>query len=104
MENGKKSKSHKPQDSSIPDVIDSLLSEVAAKGKQALGEVVSETSDVMSNKFSKIKKKASEWGLDEMADEVKTYVKKNPMKGVGIAVGLGLLAGLLIKSGSRRSE
>jgi ElaB/YqjD/DUF883 family membrane-anchored ribosome-binding protein len=45
----------------------------------------------------------SEWGLDDVADEVKAYVKKNPLKSLGIAVGIGFVLSSLLSS-SRGDE
>ncbi len=83
---------------SVPEVIDKLIGDVANRGKEMFGEALGDAEDLVNEKFSTLKRKASEWGLDEVAGEVKSYVKKNPWKSLGIAVGVGFVLSSLFKS------
>lgn len=74
-----------------------IIDNVASKAENAL-DSLQDVGDELGEKFSSLKRKISEWGLDEVEDEVKTYVKKNPWKSLGIAAGVGLLIGFVLKS------
>lgn len=67
-----------------PDAIEKLVGDVALRGKEILDDV-------------------SEWGFDDIADDIKAYIKKNPLKSVGMAVGMGFVLSSLFKS-SRGEE
>jgi ElaB/YqjD/DUF883 family membrane-anchored ribosome-binding protein len=59
-----------------------------------------DTSDFVEEALHSFQKKATDFkekNLDELADELKTYVKENPLQSVLIAAGAGLLLGLFLK-------
>ena len=54
--------------------------------------------DVIEEQVAKLKNKVEDLDLNEVSDQVKSYVRKSPWKSLAIAVGLGLLAGAFLKS------
>lgn len=64
---------------SVPDVIEKLVESVTLHGKNILDDV-------------------SSWGFDDVAEDVKGFVKKNPLKSLGIAVGVGFVLSSLLRS------
>jgi ElaB/YqjD/DUF883 family membrane-anchored ribosome-binding protein len=79
------------------------LKEKAAAAKDAVVELAGETKRYAAHRASDAKDTASEWvdtaktKLGEANDSVIEYVQRNPFKAVGIAVGIGFVAGLLLK-------
>ncbi len=59
-----------------------------------------DASDFVDEALHSFQKKAADFKektLDELSDDLKTYVKENPLQSVMIAVGAGLLLGLFLK-------
>lgn len=70
-----------------------IVDEATEKGRALLNEGLENAKEILDEKSEMLKKKAVEYGLDEAADGLRVYVKKNPLKSVGIAVAAGLLLG-----------
>lgn len=94
-----------PEHASTAQKVEKVIEEVAAKGRALADEGMEIARDVWEENAEKFKKQAAEWGVDEMADDLRTYVRKNPWKSLAIAAGAGLVVGLLLRSSqSRRDE
>lgn len=72
-----------------------LVDDATEKGRQLLNEGLENAKELLDEQAAVLKKKAAEYGFDEAADGLKSYVKKNPLKSVGIAVAVGLVLGRL---------
>ncbi len=81
--------------------IKQLVEEATEKGRELLNEGLEGAKELLEKKTAELKLKAAEYGLDETADTVRSYVKKNPWKSVGIAVAVGLFLGRLTASSDR---
>ena len=75
-----------------------LVDEATEKGRALLNEGLESAKVIFDEQSALLKKKAVEYGLDEAADGLRAYVKKNPMKSIGIAVAAGLILGRLFSS------
>jgi ElaB/YqjD/DUF883 family membrane-anchored ribosome-binding protein len=75
--------------------IKELVDEATEKGKALLNEGIENAKGLLEEKAAVLKKKAAEYGLEEAADGVRAYVKKNPLKSVGIAIAAGIVLGRL---------
>jgi ElaB/YqjD/DUF883 family membrane-anchored ribosome-binding protein len=60
-------------------------------------ETIQRLIEKMTEGTEQIKTKAQEWGLGEVVTEVQSYVRRHPWRSIGIASGIGLIAGLLLK-------
>jgi len=69
------------------------LSEAAGKAKDYL----SERATAAGEKFKELQNK----DLNEVVEDAKDFARKNPGKTIAISAGVGLLIGLLIRSGRR---
>jgi len=76
-----------------------IIEDVAAKSKAFL----SHSKEVISEQAESLKSKADEYGVSEMPDNVRTYVRRHPLQSIGIAIGFGFFIGYLLKS-SKRSD
>jgi len=88
---------HKPDDD---DMSSELLDDVKKKGEALLKEGLQTARDAFKERAQDWKKKAGEYGdksMDEISDELQHYVRKNPLRSLGYAVGLGVLIGFIIK-------
>ncbi|MCG3204804.1 MAG: hypothetical protein KCHDKBKB_01521 [Elusimicrobia bacterium] len=63
-------------------------------GKEKLKTLIEEQA-------TKIKEKMAEVEWNEVPEEIKTYVRKKPWKSLAIALGMGLLAGYVLKSNKK---
>jgi ElaB/YqjD/DUF883 family membrane-anchored ribosome-binding protein len=72
-----------------------LVDEATEKGRALLNEGLETAREAFEERTAELKKKAAEYGLDEAADNVRTYVKKNPWTAIGIAAFVGLVVGRL---------
>ena len=75
-----------------------LVEDATDKGRELLHQGLDSAREVIEEKTAEFKKRAEEYGLDDAAENVKTYVKKNPWKSIGIAVVTGLVIGKLFSS------
>jgi ElaB/YqjD/DUF883 family membrane-anchored ribosome-binding protein len=79
------------------------LKEKAGAAKDAVVELAGEAKRYAAHRASDAKDTAAEWvdsaksKLGDANDSVIDYVKRNPFKAVAIAVGVGFVAGLLLK-------
>ena len=78
--------------------IKQLVEEATVKGRELLTEGLENAKELLEEKAADLKKKAAEYGLDEAADSVRNYVRRNPWKSVGIAVAVGFVVGRLFSS------
>ena len=77
-----------------------LLNDLKDSGKEILSESLKSAKEILQEKTDEVKKKASDINsksLGDMADGVSGYVKKNPVKSLLIAAGVGLALGYLLK-------
>src|SRR5579884_4250815 len=80
-----------------------MLKEKAAAAKDAVADLGCETKRYASNRLEDKKDTAAGWmetakdKAGEMNDAVVEYVQKNPFTAMGIAVGIGFVAGLILK-------
>lgn len=91
MHNGNGGEPHNEQQRKIKQLVD----EATEKGRELLNEGLENAKELLEEKTADLKKKAAEYGLDEAVDSVRTYVRKNPWKSVGIAVAAGFVVGRL---------
>jgi ElaB/YqjD/DUF883 family membrane-anchored ribosome-binding protein len=97
MTQDKRKKNAVEGEESIKDIIE----EVTAKGKALLSDGLEEAREIFDEKKEYLREKASELKdkkVSEVAADVKEFVKENPWTSVGIALGLGLLLGKILKS------
>jgi ElaB/YqjD/DUF883 family membrane-anchored ribosome-binding protein len=79
------------------------LKQKAQAAKAAVADLGSEAKRYASHKVSDAKDKAGEWAqtakekAGQMNDNVVDYIQRNPFTAIGIAVGIGFVAGLLLK-------
>ena len=84
--------------------IERMIEDVTAKGRALMGEGLDNAKEIWEDGTERLRLKAAEWGVDEMANDVRTYVRRNPWKSLGIAAGVGLLAGLILRSSPSRRD
>lgn len=88
-------------ENSIHDGINEILTEVRERGRELLSdglETAKESIEEGSKVFKEKAKIFSEKTVKEISDDARSYVRKNPLKSVAIAAGVGLLIGLFLKS------
>lgn len=73
-----------------------LLREKAATAKTAVAELASEAKVYAGDRFSTIKSRAAA-RIKDTSQTVVEYIQQNPYKSLGIAAGVGLLFGLILK-------
>jgi ElaB/YqjD/DUF883 family membrane-anchored ribosome-binding protein len=79
------------------------LKEKAAAAKEAVVDLAAEAKRYAVHRAVDAKETAAEWvdtaksKLGDANDTVIEYVQRNPFKAVAIAVGIGFVAGLLLK-------
>lgn len=78
-----------------------LVDEATERGRELLNEGLETAKELLEKKTAELKIKAAEYGLDDAADTVRSYTKKNPWKAVGIAVAVGVLLGRLTAPSKR---
>jgi ElaB/YqjD/DUF883 family membrane-anchored ribosome-binding protein len=78
-----------------------LVDEATEKGRALLNEGLENAKELLDEQTALLKKKAAEYGLDDAANGVRSYVKKNPLKSVGIAVAIGLILGRIVAPSSK---
>ncbi len=71
------------------------------KIRTAINEGLESAREVISDHAAKFKEKIDDLELSEMPDELKSYVRKKPWTSLAIAVGLGFLAGYILKSNNK---
>lgn len=69
-----------------------------AKPKSTMPEVLEKLVENVTTKGGDVLSDLSKWGLDDAAEEIKDYIKKNPLKSLGIAVGIGFVLSSLLRS------
>ena len=94
MENGKNGDAFNEQK------IRRLVEDAAEKGRELLNEGLESAKEMLQEQTAAIRKKAEQYGLDEAADGVKSYVQKNPLQSIGVALALGLVLGRLLSPSS----
>jgi ElaB/YqjD/DUF883 family membrane-anchored ribosome-binding protein len=94
MHNGVNDKSHHTQ----AERMKHLIEEMALKGKALFSEGLENAKGLYEERAAQLKRKATEMGADELGNEIRSYVRKNPIQCIAIAAGVGLLAGYLLKS------
>lgn len=72
-----------------------IVDEATEKGKALLNEGLENAKELFEENAAILKKKAAEYGLDNAANDVRSYVKKKPLQSIGIAVAVGLVLGRL---------
>jgi ElaB/YqjD/DUF883 family membrane-anchored ribosome-binding protein len=72
------------------------LKEKAVAARQAVAELASEAKHYAADRFAAAKTTTAE-KLKASNESVVGYVQKNPYKSIGIALGVGILAGMLLK-------
>ena len=88
------------KDKSAKDVVNKVLSDVSQKGKTLFHEGWDSAKQALQENAENLKVKAGEFSeksVDEISEEVKTFVQKKPLQTVMIAVGLGFILGFLFK-------
>ncbi|HUO07866.1 MAG TPA: hypothetical protein VM008_06180 [Phycisphaerae bacterium] len=79
------------------------LREKAAAAKEAVMDLGGEAKRYASHRLADAKDKAAEWAeaakerAGDMNDNVIDFVRRRPFTSIGIAVGIGFVAGLLLK-------
>jgi ElaB/YqjD/DUF883 family membrane-anchored ribosome-binding protein len=79
------------------------IKEKAVAAKDAVVELAGEAKKYAVHRASDAKETAAEWvdtaksKLGDANDTVIEYIQRNPFKAVAIAVGVGFVAGLLLK-------
>ena len=79
------------------------LKQKAVAAKDAVVDLGGEAKRYASHRVSDAKDKASEWvetaktKAGQANDSVVDYVQRNPFTAIGIAVGIGFVAGLILK-------
>lgn len=79
------------------------LKQKAAAAKEAVADLGSEAKRYASHRVSEAKDTASEWvdtakqKVSQANDNVVDYVQRNPFTAIGIALGIGFVAGLILK-------
>ena len=76
--------------------IKQLVEEATEKGRELLNEGLEGAKELFEKKTAELKEKATEYGLDETASNVRSYVKKNPWKSVGVSLAAGFILSRLI--------
>ena len=76
-----------------------MFDDVAAKSLELFNEGIENARTVFEEQSAVLKRKAAEYGVDELPGEMKSYIRRNPWKSVAIAAGFGLAVGLLLKTG-----
>lgn len=90
MENGKNG------DAFNEHKIKKLVEDVAGKGRELLNEGLENAREILAEQSDVLKQKAAEYGFDDAAQGVKTYVQKYPLQSIGIAVAVGLVLGRIL--------
>jgi ElaB/YqjD/DUF883 family membrane-anchored ribosome-binding protein len=80
-----------------------MLKQKAAAAKDAVVDLGSEAKRYASHRMSDAREKAGEWAqtakekVGHVNENVVDYVQRNPFKAIGMAVGIGFVAGLMLK-------
>ena len=74
-------------------------------GEENIRTVISESletaKEALEEQAAKLKDKMEDLDLSEVPGEIKTYIRKSPWKSLAIAIGLGFLAGYVLKSNNK---
>ncbi len=79
------------------------LKQKAAAAKDAVVDLGSEAKRYASHRLSDAREKASEWvdtakeKASDVNDSLVDFVQRKPFTAIGIAIGIGFVAGLLLK-------
>ena len=79
------------------------IKQKAAAAKDAVVDLAGEAKRYAAHRASDARQTASEWvdtaktKVGQANDNVIDYVQRNPFKAIGIAVGIGFVAGLILK-------
>lgn len=98
-ENGKISESLSKK--KVKDKTESLLEDLKEKGKSLLSQGIESARDIYDEQSKVVKKKAGEFqdkSFEEISEDVKVFVRRNPLKSIGIAVGVGVLLSMIFRS------
>jgi ElaB/YqjD/DUF883 family membrane-anchored ribosome-binding protein len=69
------------------------------KAKDFVNEKYSAASDFTKNQYNRVREKVEDVDFGAITDQVRSYVRSNPGKALLISVGVGFIAGLLLRSG-----
>ncbi|MDG2520633.1 DUF883 C-terminal domain-containing protein [Caulobacter segnis] len=72
------------------------LKKAAGSAQQAYGELTDGVRDVVDDAVDTLRSQ-----FDGQLETVEAYVKQKPLAAIGIAAGVGLVAGLLLRGGSK---
>lgn len=72
------------------------LKQAAGSAQQAYGELADGVRDVLGDAAGALRSQ-----FDDQLETVEAYVKNKPLAAVGIAAGVGLVLGLLLRGGSK---
>lgn len=84
--------------------VEKIVSDVTEKGRTLFNEGLKSARGILDERSEAIKEKATEMSdktLNELANDLKAYIRRHPFKSMGIAAGAGVLLGFLLKSNSR---
>ena len=73
-----------------------LVNEMAAKGRALLNEGLANAKEILTEQTETLKKKAEEFGLEDTAADVRSYVQSHPLRSIGIALAVGVILGRLL--------
>ena len=76
--------------------------EEEVKMKSVLNKGLETAKEVIEEQTERLKDKVSEINWTEVPGEVKSYVRRQPWKSLAIAVGLGFLAGYILKPSHKK--
>ncbi len=69
------------------------------KAKEFVSDKYEAASDAMKNQYNRVREKVEDVDFGAITDQVRSYVRSNPGKALLISVGVGFLAGLLLRRG-----
>jgi len=67
------------------------------KAKDFVNEKYSAASDAVRDQYNRVREKVEDVDFGAITDQVRSYVRSNPGKALLISVGIGFLAGLLLR-------
>lgn len=97
--NGNKTNNGQSKDQG--DAVNRLVSDVKEKGKHLFSEGVESARHLWEENADMLREKANELSdksFEEVTEDVKFYVRRNPIRSIGITFGIGFLLGYILKS------
>jgi ElaB/YqjD/DUF883 family membrane-anchored ribosome-binding protein len=80
-----------------------VLKQKAIAAKDAVAELAGEAKNYASHRVSDARETASGWvdsakgKASDLGDNVVEYIQRKPFQSIGIALGIGFVAGLILK-------